>query len=134
MPHDYVACRARPSPGLGFRPKPNTNSSPQRGGGRTCHSSSLLLSLCLCLAWFVWQLVRGVFELCKSAKTRRNGLICRAPSIDVILSDLPSIGDVVFNEFFPLLSLSLSLGPISFPLVTSTLQIYVYIYLRYDST
>lgn len=130
MPHDYVVCRARPSPGLGFRPKPNTNSSPQRGGGRTCHSLSP--SLCLSLAWYVWQLVRGVFELCKSAKTRRNGLICRAPSIDVILSDLPSIGDVVFNEFFPLPSLSL--GPISFPLVTSTLQIYVYIYLRYDST
>lgn len=61
-------------------------------------------SLSLFRARFVWQLVRGVFELCKSAKTRRNGLICRAPSIDVILSDLPSIGDVVFNEFFPLLS------------------------------
>lgn len=102
MLHDYVACRPRPSPGLRFKhTNPIPIPVPSGGGGRTRLS---LLLFSLFRAWFVWQLVRGVFELCKSAKTRRNGLICRAPSIDVILSDLPSIGDVVFNEFFPLLS------------------------------
>jgi len=46
----------------------------------------------------------------KVRKRDETLLIWRGPSIDVILSDLPSIGDVVFNEIF-----SIPLFEVSFP-------------------